>query len=352
MERVPQPDFERVKAALSGQRPDRVPLAEVGIANHVKEALLGRPVSSLEDDVEFWYQAGYDYFLVGRDLALGLFPGIRYGRPLEKDTSMPSEGEGRAWANEGHGIITNRATFEAYPWPNADRADYTEFEQIGELLAPGVKAIFYSGPIFQWVWMLMGFEGFALALKKDPELVHKMFFRIGQSRLEVLENALQRYSDIGAVWILDDIAYSEGLMVSPLLLRQHLFPWFRRIKAVCQARDVPLLYHSDGTFWQVLDDILDIGIDAIHPVEPKGMGADIPALKAQVGDRLCLVGGVDLDILIRGDQQDVVRETRRKLEQGSPGGGFMIGSSNTVTDSVPLTNYQTMVEASLTYGRY
>jgi uroporphyrinogen decarboxylase len=242
--------------------------------------------------------------------------------------------------------------FEAYPWPDPDEADYSEFEEVGGLLPAGMQAILYSGPIFQWIWMLMGFETFAFALRDDIQLVERMFLRVGQTRLRVLENVLDQCSDIGAVWILDDIAYSEGLMVSHGVLRRFLFPWFRRMREICSAKALPLIYHTDGAFWQVLDDILDIGFDAIHPIEPKGMGADMRALKEQVGARLCLVGGVDLDILIRGTPEEVALETRQKIQEAGRGGGYIVGSSNTIPDSVPLGNYRSMVDTALAYGAY
>ena len=345
-----QPDFERVLTALRCQRPDRIPLAEVGVDQKVKEALLGRPVLGLGDEVEFWHQAGYDYVLVGRNLGLGMFPGVRIGRPLQPIEH--EQGRGRSWADEGHGIITDMDAFERYPWPDPAKADYREFEQVGQYLPVGMKAIFYGGPIFQWVWMLMGFETFCFALIENLELVERLFVRLGQIRLGVLEHALQICGDIGAVWQLDDIAYSEGLMVSPRILREYLFPWFRRMRALCDARNLALIYHTDGAIWPVLEDVLDIGINAIHPIEPKGMGADICGLKRKVRGRLCIIGGVDLDILIRGTPEDVAQEAKKKLHQAGEGGGYIVGSSNTVTDSVSLCNYRAMIETALECGGY
>ena len=347
---MPQPDFDRVRTALSGDQPDRIPLAEVGIDPKVKAAFLGKPITCLQDEIEFWYYAGYDYVLFGRELGLGFFPGIRYGRPLQSDEAGTAPK--RAWADEGHGVITNMAEFESYPWPDPAQADYAEYEQAGQHLPAGMKGVFYSGPIFQWIWMLMGFEAFCIALRENIELIRRLFHWVGQTRLQLLENALRRFSDIGAVWILDDIAYSEGLIVSPQLIREFLFPWFRKIRDVCDARDLPLIYHSDGAYWQVLDDILDLGFNAIHPIEPKGMGADIPELKERIGNRLCLIGGVNLDILIRGTPGDVARETRRMMAMAGQGGGYIVGSSNTVTDNVPLNNYRAMVETALECGQH
>jgi uroporphyrinogen decarboxylase len=323
-------------------------MAEVGVDQRVMEAVLGRPILGLRDEVEFWHKAGYDYVLVGRNLGLGMFPGVRIGRPIQ--AVEQGKDRTRIWANEGYGLITDENEFETYPWPGPAKADYGEFEEVARYLPDGMKAIYYGGPIFQWVWMLMGFEAFCFALVENLELVQRLFERVGQIRLQSLERALDVCAEFGAVWQLDDIAYSEGLLVSPQVLREFLFPWFRRIHDVCEARDLPLIYHTDGAFWPVLEDVIDIGFDAIHPIEPKGMGADISGLKRQVGGRLCLIGGVDLDILIRGTDEDVASETKKMMHQAGQDGGYIVGSSNTVTESVSLRNYRAMMDTAREYG--
>ena len=343
------PDFNRVLTALSCQQPDRVPLAELGIDIKVREAFLGRPIDSLGDEVEFWRNAGYDYVLLGRRF-LSLFPGIGFGKAYQ--TKKESVDKEQGWAAENKGVITGLRDFEEYPWPDPEKADYSEFEEIGPYLLKGMKVIVYLAPIFQWIWMLMGFETFAFSLIENPELISKMFTRVGEIRLRVFEKILERCRDIGAVWMLDDVAFGTGLMVSPDLIRKYLFPWFRRVKALCKERELPLIYHSDGNFWMVLDDLVTIGINAIHPVEPNGMGAYVHRLKEGFRSKLCLVGGIDLDVLIRGTPEEVERETRTRIMEFASGGGYIAGSSNSIPGEVPVENYQMMLKSVLKYGRY
>jgi uroporphyrinogen decarboxylase len=311
---------------------------------------LGKPIHGLQEEVEFWKQAGYDYVLLGRNLSLGLFPGVYYGKSLD-------EGDGRAkmegrWADEKKGLITNWTEYENYPWPNPAEADYSEFEEIGRLLPEGMGTVAYLGPIFQWTWMLMGFETFAFALAENFELVKNIFGKIGDIRLKLFERILNKNRDIGAVWIADDLAYGEGLMVSPNVLREHVFPWYRKIGKVCAEKGLPLILHSDGNLWIILEELIDIGFIAIHPIEPNGMGADIKKLKEKVGKRLCIMGGIDLDVLIRGTPEDVVRTTKETIREAAPGGGYIAGSSNTIPENVPVENFIAMIETILGHGKY
>jgi uroporphyrinogen decarboxylase len=196
----------------------------------------------------------------------------------------------------------------------------------------------------------MGFDAFTAALADDPDLVARLFEKVGSIQWEVFQRLLD-IPAIGAIWHPDDIAYTEGLIVNPRLLRQHVFPWYKRMGEVCRARGIPYLYHTDGDVTAVLDDIVACGFNALHPLEPKAM--DIVAVKRQYGDRLCLIGNIDLSYtLTRGTPEEVDAEVKERIRTLAPGGGYCVSSSNSVTEYVPFANYQAMREATLKYGKY
>jgi len=341
-----KPDFDRVKTALSCEQPDRVPLAEVGIEDNIKEAFLGKKINNLKDEVEFWERAGYDYVLLGRKFVTSYFPGIYRGAPYKQ------KNKNNAWADESKGIITNYQDFEEYPWPNPEKADYKEFEEIGKILPKGMKAIAVLAPIYQYTWMLMGFESFSFALTDNLELIEIIMNKIGEIRLKVFETIINKCNKIGAVWMEDDLAYDLGLMIRPEFYRKYLLPWMKKIGKLCKQAELPFIFHSDGYFWELIDDLIDLGVNAIHPVEPKGMGKDVKELKEKIGNKVCLIGGIDLDVLIRGNADEVKKETINKLVNFASGGGYIAGSSNTVVSEVPVENYKNMIKTVLTYGKY
>jgi uroporphyrinogen decarboxylase len=120
---------------------------------------------------------------------------------------------------------------------------------------------------------------------------------------------------------------------------------------VSQKYDFPFLYHSDGLLWKVMEDLIAAGFNALQPVEPKAM--DIVELKRKVGDRLCLIGNIDLGYtLTRGTPAEVEAEVRERIRTVGPNGGYCVGSSNTVTYYVPPQNYVAMIEAARRYGKY
>ena len=361
----PTPDFTRFRTALLCQgEPDRVPLAEGGIDVEVKTAFLGRPIKTLADEVEFWVTAGYDYvplpcgirlmFAMGFSSDTARQLGDRVSRALHwKRGHYGLYGDGykeRAWAEEHRGLIASRQDFDRFQWPEPDDFDYSAWDQIGALLPPGMKVVPYQGWIFTPLWIMMGFETFSYALREDPGLVAAMFERIGDLQYRIFRRLLS-HDCVGAVWMPDDIAHSTGLLVDPRLLRQHLFPWFRRMGEDCAQRGLPFIYHSDGNIMDVLPDIVDCGFTALHPIEPKAM--DIVWLKREYGKRLCLMGNLDLGYtLTRGTPAEVEAEAKERLRTIAPGGGYCLGSANSVTEYVPLANFNAMRETVFRHGRY
>ncbi len=226
--------------------------------------------------------------------------------------------------------------------------DLSAFERIGPLLPPGMKVLAYMGYIFTSAWWLMGMEGFCYALYEQPRLIKRLYDRIWSIQSRLVQRVLE-FEVVGGVVHPDDLAYAEALIVSPAHLREYVFPWYRWCGSLVRDRGLLYGFHSDGKLYPVLDDIVACGFHALHPIEPKAM--DIVEVKRRIGDRLCLLGNIDLDrFLARGTPQEVDDEVRRKIESIGGDGGYCVGSSNSVTAYVPLANYNAMREAAFRYG--
>jgi uroporphyrinogen decarboxylase len=339
--------------------PDHVPLAEAGVDQIIKELFLGQPVQSLREEIDFWALAGYDYVpisvglrsMLGPDLRTKgkRFTGVKTFHTSHYHVSDEMESE-RAWAQEGKGIITTHEAFEAFSWPTIDEFDFSGLDEAKRMMPPKMKAVAQLGYIFLTAWQVMGLESMCEALIEDPELVQKVVDKIGSIQLQVFERIID-HEALGAILQPDDFAYSEDLLISPNHLRNYIFPYYREMGAVCKRKDIPVILHSDGRLYKILDDIVECGFNAIHPVEPKAM--DIRELKQSYGDRLCLIGNLDLGgVFTMGTPEEVREATKRLIEDIGPGGGYCVGSSNSVTEYVPLANYTAMQEAVFELGWY
>lgn len=362
-----KPDFQRFRTAvLSLGEPDRVPLVESSVDMGIKEAVLGRSIRTAQDEVDFWATTGYDFVPVHTGIRLMTAYGRAEDRPagderqalLEKNRRVGRARYGvsdaelrRDWAEEGRGIITTRAELERFPWPEPEEFAQVEvFAEIAAALRPGMKIVAYQGHIFTPVWQLMGFETFCFALRDDPALVEALFERIGAIQYAIFRRVIA-LPEVAAVWWPDDIAYTGGLMIDPRHLRRYFFPWLARMGEDCAAHGIPWIFHSDGDVREVISDLIDCGFHALHPIEAKAM--DIVALKRQYAGRLALMGNLDLAYpLSLGTPEEVANEVRRLLREVAPGGGYCLGSGNSVPEYVPTANYQAMRLTALEYGVY
>jgi uroporphyrinogen decarboxylase len=328
----------------------------------VMQTFLGRPVSSLGDVVEFYARAGYDcvpWFVGIHTLAL------RSASPDRADVSRlwrkgharysryTEAEEERSWAEEGSGIVTSWEELESFPWSTVDEVcgpECDQIRQLADLMPPGMRVIPVVGEVFTTAWQLMGMTTFAYSVVDAPELVHALVERLGSLHHEVVERVVG-LPGVGALLVGDDLAYSGGLMVSPGFLRREVLPWYREVGQICRRHDLPYVFHSDGNVSEILDDLLDCGVNALHPIEPKCM--DIARVKERYGGRLCVMGNIDLGYtLTLGTPAEVEEEVKLRLRQCGPGGGYILGASNSVPDYVPFTNYNAMREACLRYGGY
>jgi len=335
-------DFRRFEAAISREHlPDRVPNGEIEVDFEIMEAYLGRPIADLATYVSFWAEAGYDYAILqvrGQWLSDSFQIKILEG---------VLAGEVGSTASTYSGGVNDEASFEKYPWIGPEGVYYGDMDRIGTELREGMKLLVNVGPIFSGTWRCMGLEAFSIACVESPELVGRVAEKMGGLTVKIAEDVVQR-EEVAGIWLGDDIAFTTGLMVAPSFLREQIFPYYRAIGEVCRRHGKLFIYHSDGRIEEVMEDLIACGIQAVHPNEPTSV--DIAEVKATWGDRLALVGNMDVDLLTRGTPGEVTASARELIERVGPGGGFALGSGNSVTKHMPLANYRAMLEAVERFG--
>jgi uroporphyrinogen decarboxylase len=341
------PDFARLRRVLMLEgEPDRVPNAELHVDWQIKQAFLGHPIRTVQDDVDFWYRAGYDYIYLRANYEYRMVgDGHR-----DQDRIYAGDMQLSKWEGDETSLISNWDEYTAYPWPDPATIDYANLVECARGLYPGMRIISGVGGIFTRVWRIMGFDTFCLALVDQPDLVAELFRRVGETQVEVFRRIVDM-EQVGAMWYGDDLAYVSGTMIRPDYFRRHLFPYLKEMGDLCKTRDLPFAIHSDGDLRAILPDLIACGLNAIHPVEPKAM--DARALKAQYGKQLALLGNIEIgDLLTLGTPEQVEADVKERIRALACGGGYAVGSSNTVAHFVKLENFKAMVRATRKYGQY
>lgn len=336
------PNFENLKNFLFNKGGQKLSLIELGIHPLIKKEILGKPILTLKDDIDFMYNMGYDFVKIQ--------PIIKF--KSKEVTNRNSDDEyknapDRAWATEDSGIITNLDEFYQYPFPDKKEIDYSCFEEASKLLPEGMGVIGQYGDIFTLVWELMGFETFAFAMFENPELIDLLYKNIESIILSMFETMVD-FDCVGALWYSDDIAYATGLMVDPSFYKQYLFPSLKKIGDLAKRKGIPFIYHTDGKLWDVLDDIVECGVTALHPIEPKSM--DIFELRDKYYNKLAFCGGIEVDTLARGSENEVKDLIKFYLDKLPGTCSWIVGSSNSIPDYVNVKNYLTMLEMVHNYN--
>ena len=295
--------------ALSRGQPDRVPFAEQQIEHPVLVALFGERLAA--DPIYVAEQLGLDV------LTFGLFPPL-----FVRETKLP---DGRVYQTGGR--LHHRADLEileALEDPT-DPALYAGLEALirrndGRRAIVGKTRLGLSPML-----MSMDLEGFSLASVDDPAIVTHILKRYVQWSAVAIQEMSHRGVDL--VWCFDDFAHNSGPMMSPGVFRKLILPC---LVETARSIPVPWIFHSDGDVRLVLKDLLTLGMDGLHPLEPECLS--LKELKQQIGRQVCLVGNVSVDILARGTTAQTRAEVKRCLRDGAPGGGYMISSSNSIPD--------------------
>jgi uroporphyrinogen decarboxylase len=311
---------ERVIRAL-GRQPGPVPWLEIRIDNETGTSALGRDVDCL--------QRADDWAAVAEAIGLdcvNVRVMNRFGAIERFTRVVPLLTDWAAVERTGHPLPDESAVRQKIHSVSAkSRRDSAVIGVTLGCVDPSVLS--------------MGFDHFCFQLNDDRKLVEAVLDLYADHCRAVIE-IYSSAPEIDAIWISDDMAFDTSPYVSPRLFRELIVPRYRRMLA---ASSKPVILHSDGNLRPILADLLDLGIAALHPIQPGVM--DIFEMKRQIGDRVCLLGNLDVDLLASASA-DLVRSEVFRLARGlSSGGGYVLSSSNSLVKWAKRENVMAMGEA-------
>ena len=340
-----EPDYRYVVEAATNKKPRRLPLFEPFIAPQIMGAILGVPLT--------WDMQSGSH----SDLREYVTAACRFYKEMTYDTVTYQVGLIEVLPGHGAiyggkpGPIQTRADFEKYPWGELAglfKADAErKFDALCECLPAGMRGIggIGYGP-FETSQDLVGLVGLSYMLVDDPELFAEIFRRLGDLFVELWTWFLGRYGQHWCVCMMsDDLGYKTGTMLSPETIVTHFVPQYRRIVACLHKSGKPVLFHSCGHIFDVMDDIIGTGIDAKHSNED--VVAPFERWIENYGERVGLFGGIDLDFLCQGSADEVYETV---LEKGAryrkAANGYVLGSGNSIPEYTPVENYLAMIRAA------
>lgn len=329
-----KPNFQNLLAVLRREIPERPTLFEFFLNDRLYEKLAGPDIITMTDPLAHFRKllhayrnAGYDYVTIqGSDFH---FPAKE--RHHEKTISL----------NEGF-VITDRDSFESYPWPDPEAFDYSRLEKLAAELPEGMKLVVWGpGGVLENVITLVGYENLCIMLYEDPDLVQDLFDAVG-SRFVKYYELCAPYDTVGALISNDDWGYKSQTMLSPAHMRQYVFPWHKKIVEAIHAAGKPAILHSCGYAEEIMDDIIDdMKYDAKHSYEDIIM--PVEEAYERWGSRIAILGGIDVDFVIRASEDDIKTRCSTMLKRVENRGGYALGTGNSVPYYVPDEKYMAMI---------
>jgi uroporphyrinogen-III decarboxylase len=188
----------------------------------------------------------------------------------------------------------------------------------------------------------MGIEAFSYSMADDPELIKLIHGSYADWTAEVVPILEELGFDV--IWAFDDVAFNSGPVFNPDFYIKHILP---KEQEIVKGFNKPLITHSDGDMTPLMDAWISLGQKAIHPIQPDVM--DIFEIKEKYGDRLCLVGNVFMDDLVHKMPSDIKRNVYELLEKAGRSGGYIVSSSNSLTDNMKPENVTAIRDAIASY---
>jgi uroporphyrinogen decarboxylase len=204
--------------------------------------------------------------------------------------------------------------------------------------------------VFEMYWRLRGMEKTLLEIVSNPDLTQEMLKRSTEFSMALSEAACQRF-DLDWLWLGDDAAGQQSMLMSPDTWRQMVKPFLKQNAEVGRRHGLYVAFHSCGAIRPIIGDLIEIGVDVLNPIQCNCPGMDPLDLKKEFGKDLAFMGGVDTQGVLPNGTAHQVRKATAELLEGmtTDGGGYIFAASHTVPPETPDDNIIAMYdEAGIT----
>jgi uroporphyrinogen decarboxylase len=345
-----KPNVSRLLKALRHEEADRVPHIELWVTSRavyeyvlerkldyqILDAALGGQSITPEDDVEFATRQGEDAVLCNFNW-------------------RPNNIFAKATDGSEHyvdGSLKSRADLEDIEPPPALDAQLRYLERyLRAAQGTGVGVIANLTSFFDSAMLAIGVTDSLYRFHDDRPFVVEVMDILLANQERVMRAICDRFADdLALVMINDDIGHNAGLMIHPGMFMEIFPPRMERLLAPAKERGKLVLMHTDGKMDDIMPILYDVGIDAVHPVEPESN--DIFQVKEKWTGRMALIGNIPTPMLAYKSHEEIEETVRVYCERLGPGGGWVLGSSTSIMDGIPPASFVTMVRAAHRYGRY
>jgi uroporphyrinogen decarboxylase len=215
---------------------------------------------------------------------------------------------------------------------------------------PDIVYFLGMGDPFKWSWRLLGgMEKLLMLYIDNPDLCLDLARISTDFLFKIMDMAVAKSAE--GILMDGDLADNRTTYMSPDHFRKFLKPFYREIVDHAHKLGVPILKHTDGNMWPILDDMVECGFEGFHPFEPGPM--DIVEAKEHLKGKACVLGNIDCGQLLPfGTEEEVEEAVKDTIQKVAPGGGYILTSSNSIHPGCKPENVVAMFRAAKKYGAY
>ena len=263
-------------------------------------------------------------------------------QPLGQKTLTLEDIDGFAWPNPHQPAMFKGLREQAKYW-----YENTDFV-VG---ADGIKV-----GVMQTAAQIRGYDKLFIDFAINPDMAHAVLDKISSLINEMYRKYMQAVGDyVQVVVITDDQGTQNSLMISPKMFREFIKPRLKtQIETIKANADVKVLMHCDGAILRIVEDLIEIGVDILNPIQTVVNGfEDTYALKEEFGDRICFHGGIDVQqVLPNATLEEIRQEVAKRIYDLGRGGGYIIAPCHNINVDIPTENTLAMFDAARELGRY
>ncbi|MHC4873118.1 MAG: uroporphyrinogen decarboxylase family protein [Planctomycetota bacterium] len=244
--------------------------------------------------------------------------------------------------------VSDLDSVDSFPWP--DPSEHMDSVECEKAVASAPQEFALLGVMwsahFQDACAAFGMETALVKMVTEPDLFRAVIDRIVEFYLkanEIFYTAAKGKLD--AVLIGNDLGSQSSLMVSPDALREFVFPGTKKLVEQAKEFGIKVIHHSCGAIYEIIPDLIAVGVDAIHPIQALAHNMQAERLKKDFGEKVSYCGGVDTqDLLVNGSSKDV-RERVEELKDLFPTGLIVSPSHEAILPDVPPENIEALFNA-------
>lgn len=250
---------------------------------------------------------------------------------------------------------------DAFAWPDPDQPAMFEglresakywYENTDYVVgADGIKV-----GVLQTAAQIRGYDKIFLDFAINPDMAHAVLDKISAIINEMYRKYMQAVGDyVQVVVITDDQGTQDSLMISPAMFREFIKPRLKtQIETIKASADVKVLMHCDGAILRIVEDLIEIGVDILNPIQTVVTGFnDTAMLKAKYGDRVTFHAAIDVQQVMPNYTVEELRsEMARRIHDLGPNGGYILAPCHNINVDIPVENVLAMFDTAQELGRY